>query len=82
MDSVDSREFSKLENIVKNGIREVVFALTPSSANDGVILLIEDRLKEFNLKFTKIARGIPTGISIQNVDMLSLVSSFESKTDA
>ena len=82
LDTVLSREFTKLENIIKSGIKEVLFALTPSASNDGVMLFIEDRLKEFDLKFTKIARGIPTGISIQNVDMLSIISSFESKIDA
>ena len=49
-------------------------------ASDGLILFIEDRLKEYGLVFTKIAQGVPTGVHLENVDMLSLSKALEART--
>ena len=53
-------------------VQNILFAITPSLANDAFILYIEDRFKNFDIKFTKIAQGVPTGVSLENVDILSL----------
>ena len=60
-------------------VKDVLFAISPSLSNDAFILFIEDRLKEFNINFTKIAQGVPTGVSLENVDILSLAKAIESK---
>jgi recombination protein RecR len=60
------------DRVIHTNIKEIIFALTPSLANDSIILFIEDQLKEFNISFTKIAQGVPTGVTLENVDMLSL----------
>ena len=65
--------------IVGSGIREVIFALTPSIANQGVILYIEDKLADCNVRFTRIAQGVPTGVSLENVDILSLTRALEDR---
>jgi len=72
LESIDNLDFSILFNIVEEGVEEVIFALTPSIANDAVALFIEDKLKKYDLTFSRIAQGVPTGVSIENVDMLSL----------
>ncbi len=54
------------------GVNEIIFALTPSLQNDGIILFIEDKLKDYDIKFSKIAQGVPTGVSLENIDVLSL----------
>ncbi len=72
LNDLEEGSISKLKEIVNSGVEEVIFALTPSLANDGVILFVEDKLKEFKLKFTKIAQGVPTGVNLENVDFLSL----------
>jgi recombination protein RecR len=66
---------------MKEGVKEIIFALTPSMASDGLILFIEDRLKEYGLVFTKIAQGVPTGVSLENVDILSLSKAIQSKVE-
>ncbi len=60
------------ELVVQKDIEEIIFAMTPSLANDSVILFVEDKLNEFNITFSKIAQGVPTGVGLENVDMLSL----------
>ena len=64
-----------------NEVVNILFAITPSIANDAFILFIEDKLKDFNIKFTKIAQGVPTGVSLENVDILSLSKAIQSKVE-
>jgi len=72
LDSLEEN-IENLKNLVKEeSIKEILFALTPSIANDAVIIYIEDRLKDFDIIFTKIAQGVPTGVNLENVDSLSL----------
>jgi len=72
LDDLEER-IENLRDLVKlEKIKEIIFALTPSVANEAIIIYIEDKLKEFDIIFTKIAQGVPTGVSLENVDMLSL----------
>jgi len=71
---------NRLLNFVEiNRVKEILFAITPSLSNEAFILFIEDRLKNFDISFTKIAQGVPTGVSLENVDILSLAKAIESK---
>lgn len=47
--------------------------------NDALIYFIEERLSPFGLVFSKIAQGVPTGVSLENVDMLSLARALEGR---
>ena len=81
LNKIEDKNIQKLKNtILKSNTKEIIFALTPSVANDGLILYIEDKLKNMALKFTKIAQGIPTGVNLENVDILSLSKAIESRT--
>jgi len=79
LESLDELSVSHLEEVVAQGISEIVFALTPSIANDAVILYIEDKLRDYDLHFTKIAQGVPTGVSLENIDLLSLTRALEDR---
>ena len=79
LDSLDELSMSHLETMVESGINEVLFALTPSIANDAVILYIEDKLNTFNVNFSRIAQGVPTGVSLENIDLLSLTRALEDR---
>ena len=73
IETLDDTLLDDLIQIVKQrDVKNILFAITPSLANDAFILYIEDRLKEFQITFTKIAQGVPTGVSLENVDILSL----------
>jgi recombination protein RecR len=79
LESLDELNISHLEKIVECGVRDILFALTPSIANDAVILYIEDKLSGFNVNFSKIAQGVPTGVSLENIDLLSLTRALEDR---
>jgi len=79
LESLEEFTLSHLEEIIKGGVEEVLFALTPSISNDAVIMYIEDKLSQFNLNFSKIAQGVPTGVSLENIDLLSLTRALEDR---
>jgi recombination protein RecR len=79
LESLEELTISHLEEIVKDGVQEVLFALTPSISNDAVMLYIEDKLSHYSLNFSKIAQGVPTGVSLENIDLLSLSRALEDR---
>lgn len=79
LDSLEELSISHLEDMVRNGVNEILFALTPSISNDAVILYIEDKLGSYSINFTKIAQGVPTGVSLENIDLLSLTRALEGR---
>ena len=52
--------------------KELIFALTHSVHSDATIFFIEENLKNLELKLSKIAQGIPSGVNLENVDFISL----------
>jgi recombination protein RecR len=78
-------EINSVENlkdmIGKFNSKELIFAFSPSINSDGIMLYIEDQLKELGISFTKIAQGIPTGVSLENVDMLSLTKAIKDRKE-
>lgn len=73
MESIDELIINDLLNLaITENVKNILFAITPSIANDAFILYVEDKLKNLDISFTKIAQGVPTGVSLENVDILSL----------
>ncbi len=80
IESLDMDIINNLSSLVKEKqITDILFAITPSLANEAFILFIEDKLKSYNINFTKIAQGVPTGVSLENVDILSLSKAIDGK---
>jgi recombination protein RecR len=73
LESLNDENTKKLYEFVQfNKVEYILFAMTPSLANDALILYIENSLEDYKIIFSKIAQGIPTGVSLENVDLLSL----------
>lgn len=80
LDDLSEENIAHLREIVKkNGTNELIFAFTPSVNSDGLSIFLEDKLSDLGLKFSKIAQGIPTGVNLENVDMLSLLKAIEGR---
>jgi len=77
-EDIDSFELTHLKKALE-GVKELIFAFAPSIASDTMMLYIESQLEDFDLKFTKIAQGVPTGISLDSVDTLSLSRALEDR---
>lgn len=81
LEDLDEKSVDRLiKRVEENEVSEIIFALTPGLSNDGVILFVEDKLSCFDITFTKIAQGVPTGVNLENVDNLSLSKALESRT--
>ncbi len=78
--SLESLNLKLLEKkIIKDKIKEVIFALSPSLSSDSLMLYLEDKLSHLDLQFTKIAQGVPTGVSLENIDQLSIIRALQSR---
>lgn len=82
-DAIESDKLEDLKTLMRTkNVKEVIFAFTPSVQTDGFIIYLEDRLAEFSISFTRIAQGVPTGVSLENVDMISLSKALISRVKA
>ncbi len=78
LNHIDDEYLQKLTNIIQEKkIKEIIFAFSPSVENEAKILLLEENLKNLNIKFSQIAQGVPTGVHFENVDMTSLAKAIK-----
>lgn len=61
-------------------IEEVILALNPSVEGEFTIAYITKLIKPFNIKLTRIARGIPVGTDLQFADEITLAKAIEGRT--
>lgn len=54
-----------VERVRKGGVKEVIMATNPNIAGDGTTLYISSLIKQTGVKITRLARGLPTGTSIE-----------------
>ncbi|MBN1688096.1 MAG: recombination protein RecR [Candidatus Omnitrophica bacterium] len=65
---------------VKEGkIREVIFATNPNTEGETTALYLAKILRPFDLKMTRIARGIPVGSHIEYTDQATLSRALEDR---
>jgi recombination protein RecR len=62
-------------------IKEIILALSPTMEGDTTSFYIQKKLKDFNLKISTIARGIPIGGDLEYADEITLGRSIVSRID-
>ncbi|HUU31223.1 MAG TPA: recombination mediator RecR [Phycisphaerae bacterium] len=61
----DRLDLKRLERRIAAGeIREVILAFSPTAEGDGTALCVADRLKATGVRLTRLARGLPTGATL------------------
>jgi recombination protein RecR len=53
-----------IERVLPGGVREIIMATNPNMAGDGTALYISSLLRNTGVKITRLARGLPTGSTI------------------
>lgn len=82
LENLEEEKIQKLISMIKkNNTKELIFAFTHSINSDTMIFFIEEKLKNLNLKFSKIAQGIPSGVNLENVDFISLHQAINFRTN-
>ena len=54
-----------LERVDRGGVREVILATNPHAEGDGTALLLLEELSSREVTVTRLARGLPTGFTIE-----------------
>lgn len=54
-----------IERVRKGDVKEVIMATNPNMAGDGTALYISSLLRPVGVKITRLARGLPTGTTIE-----------------
>ncbi len=68
-----------LKRIKKDNVKEIILALNQSIEGEATIIYISKLLKDFNIKITKLARGIPMGANIEYTDEITLSSALKNR---
>lgn len=68
LDGVDADDLTidrLVKRLRKGAVKEVVMATNPNISGDGTALYISSLLKGMNVKITRLARGIPSGSTLE-----------------
>ena len=71
---------SLVERVKKEKIEEVILATSATVEGQTTAYYIKDSLKNFNVKVTKLAQGLPVGGEIENLDDGTLFSAFKNRS--
>ncbi len=70
---------SLIDRIRQGNVREVILATNPTLEGDGTAMLLAERLAEFNVNITRIARGLPTGTHLNVLSKAVLADALQSR---
>ena len=71
-----------LARIKAGGVEEVILATNPTVAGDGTALHIQSLLRPLGVKITRLARGLPTGGSIEYANKSILSDALSDRREA
>jgi recombination protein RecR len=78
----DQLGLEKLLKRVRNGrFQEVILATNPTVEGETTAVYLAKILKEFNLKLTRLAMGLPVGSEIDFADQVTMKKSLEGRTE-
>ncbi len=79
--SPESLRIKELLQRIDLGIKEVVFAINPTTEGEATILYLTKLLKPLEIKITKIAYGLPMGSDMDYADEITLVKALEGRRE-
>tara|TARA_B100001540_G_C15738560_1_gene611075 strand:+ start:52 stop:663 length:612 start_codon:yes stop_codon:yes gene_type:complete len=70
---------SLVERVKKESIEEVIIATSATVEGQTTAYYIQDSLKSTNTKVSRLARGIPIGTDVENLDDGTLIAAFKNR---
>lgn len=70
-----------LQRLAEREIREVILALNPDLEGETTALYISKLLKNFDIKISKLASGIPMGGNLEYSDIATIARALEGRTE-
>ncbi len=80
--SPENLKINELINRIKNSqtkIKEIIFALSPTTEGDTTTLYIEKMLQPLEMKTSRLARGLSVGSDLEYIDENTLSSAFRGR---
>lgn len=62
-------------------VKEIILATNPSLEGEATALYIQKQLKDFDIKITRIARGLPVGGDVEYADEITLIRAMNGRGD-
>ena len=72
---------SLINRIKNDSIEEIIIATSATIEGQTTAFYIKDSLKDFNIKISKLAQGLPVGGEIENLDDGTLFSAFKNRNE-
>jgi recombination protein RecR len=69
------------QRVRRGGVREVILATSPTLEGDGTALFANNLLAGSNVQVTKLARGLPTGSSLELANPQMLADALDGRRD-
>ena len=69
-----------MERIKGGKVKEVILATNPDVSGEATAVYISRLLKDFGVKVTRIAHGVPVGGELEYTDEITLLKAFEGRT--
>lgn len=60
------------ERVHNSRVREIILATNPSMEGEATAMYIQDQLKDFDIRITRLARGLPVGGDLEYADIVTL----------
>ncbi len=78
----DDLRIAELEERVKAGaIKEIIVATNPSMEGDATALYLRQRLEDYPVRLTRLARGLPVGGDLEYADQSTLLRALAGRQD-
>lgn len=71
---------SLLERLPESEVREILLAISPTMEGDTTAFYLTRKLRDFDLRITTIARGVPVGGELEYTDEITLGRSIVERT--
>ena len=72
---------SLINRIKNDSIEEIIIATSATIEGQTTAFYIKDSLRDFNIKISKLAQGLPVGGEIENLDDGTLFSAFKNRNE-
>ena len=70
-----------IERIKGNGIKEIIIATNPNTEGETTALYLVRVLKSYNIKITRLARGMSTGSDLEYADEMTISSALAGRRE-
>ncbi len=70
-----------LAKLQKNKLSEIILAFNPDMEGEATMIYLNNLLKPFKIKVTRLARGMPVGADLEYTDEITLLSALKNRRE-